>query len=67
MAGRAPHQAPIYTGGWVTELLVAKVWSVDTSRFGPIAFTLGAAFSVLVTLIPPVLVVAAAALTSCKG
>jgi len=56
-----------YTGGWITELLVAKVWSVDTSRFGPIAFTLGAAFSVLVTLIPPVLVVAAAAITSCKG
>jgi hypothetical protein len=30
-----------YTGGWITELLVAKLWSVDTARFGPIAFTLG--------------------------
>ena len=54
-----------YSGGWITELLVAKLWFVDTARFGPIAFTLGIAFSVLVTLIPAVLVVAMAALTSC--
>jgi len=54
-----------YTGGWITELLVAKIWSVDTAKFGPIAFTLGTAFSVLVTLVPAGLVVAAAAITSC--
>jgi len=54
-----------YTGGWVTELLVAKVWSVDTSRFGPIAFTLGTAFSVLLTLMPAGLIVVGAVLTSC--
>lgn len=54
-----------YTGGWITELLVAKLWSVDTARFGPIAFILGTGFSVLVTLVPAGLVVAAAAMTSC--
>jgi hypothetical protein len=54
-----------YTGGWITELVVAKLWSVETSRFGPIAFTLGAAFSVLLTLTPAGLVVAAAAITAC--
>jgi len=56
-----------YTGGWITELMVAKLWSVDTARLGPIAFTLGTAFSVLVTLIPAGLVVAAAMITSCGG
>jgi hypothetical protein len=54
-----------YTGGWITEVVVAKVWSAETTRFGPIAFTLGTAFSVLVTLIPPGLVIVSAAITSC--
>jgi hypothetical protein len=54
-----------YTGGWITELLVAKLWSLDTTRFGPIAFILGTGFSVLVTLIPAGLVVAVAVMTSC--
>jgi hypothetical protein len=54
-----------YTGGWIVELLVARLWSVDTERFGPIAFTLGMAFSVLVTLLPPGLVVLVALITSC--
>lgn len=54
-----------YTGGWITELVVAKFWAVDTARFGPIAFTLGTVFSVLVTLIPAGLVVATAMITSC--
>ena len=54
-----------YTGGWITELLVAKLWAVDTGRFGPIAFILGTALSVLVTLAPAGLVLAVAAITSC--
>ena len=54
-----------YTGGWITELVVARFWRVDTAPFGPIAFALGTAFSVLVTLIPAGLVIAAAAMTSC--
>ena len=54
-----------YTGGWIAELLVAKLWSVDTARFGPIAFILGTGLSVLVTLAPAGLVVVVAAMTSC--
>ena len=56
-----------YTGGWITELLVAKVWHAETPQFGPIAFTLGTAFSVLVALAPAVLVVVSAAHTACRG
>jgi hypothetical protein len=55
-----------YTGGWITELIVAKVWSVETSRFGPIAFTLGTVFSVLLTLAPAGLIVVTAAIFSCR-
>lgn len=56
-----------YTGGWITEVLVARLWAIDTSRFGPIAFTLGTAFSVLLTLALAVLMVAASVITSCMG
>jgi hypothetical protein len=56
-----------YTGGWIVELLVAKVWRVESTRFGPIAFTLGTAFSVLVALAPAGLNLAVAALTRCHG
>ena len=56
-----------YTGGWITELLVARFWGVDTSRFGPIAFSLGTAFSVLVTLVPAGVVIVIAAITACGG
>jgi hypothetical protein len=56
-----------YTGGWITELLVAKLWHADTSRFGPIAFALGTGFSVIITLLPAGLVIAVATITSCRG
>ena len=56
-----------YTGGWITELLVIRLWQADTSRFGPIAYALGTAFSALITLTPAVVILAAAALTSCGG
>jgi hypothetical protein len=54
-----------YTGGWITELLVVKLWQADTSRFGPIAYTLGTALSALITLAPAGVILAAGALTSC--
>ena len=54
-----------YTGGWITELLVARIWRADTSRFGPIAYTLGTAFSALVTLAPAGVTLLVAGLTSC--
>jgi hypothetical protein len=56
-----------YTGGWIVELLVAKAWRVESTRFGPIAFTLGTAFSVLVAFAPAGLNLAVAALTRCHG
>src|SRR2546427_177779 len=56
-----------YTGGWILELLVAKVWRVSTPVFGPIAFTLGTALSVVVTLVPAGLVILLAVFTSCRG
>jgi hypothetical protein len=56
-----------YTGGWIVELLVAKVWRVESPRFGPIAFALGTVFSVLVALAPAGLNLVVAALTRCRG
>jgi hypothetical protein len=56
-----------YTGGWILELLVARMWHVSTPVFGPIAFTLGTALSVVVTLVPAGLVILLAVVTSCRG
>jgi len=56
-----------YTCGWILELLVARLWRVSTPVFGPIAFTLGTAVSVVVTLIPAGLVIFLAVFTSCRG
>jgi hypothetical protein len=56
-----------YTCGWILELLVARVWHVSTPVFGPIAFTLGTAVSVVVTLVPAGLVIFLAIFTSCRG
>lgn len=39
-----------YTGGWITELFVVKVWEESGKSFGEISFTLGFIFSVLLTL-----------------
>ena len=41
-----------YTGGWISEVLVRKVWQERTGAFGQITFTLGLVFSVLITLAP---------------
>jgi hypothetical protein len=56
-----------YTGGWILELLVAKLWHVSTPVFGPIAFTIGTAVTVVVTLVPAGLVILLAAVTACRG
>jgi hypothetical protein len=41
-----------YTGGWISEALVRKIWQERTGAFGQIAFVLGLVFSVLITLAP---------------
>jgi hypothetical protein len=56
-----------YTGGWITELLVARIWHADTKSFGPIAFVLGTTFSALLTLSPALVVLGLALSTSCRG
>ena len=56
-----------YTGGWMTELLIASLWRAGTSRFAPIAFALGTGFSVLVTVVPAAAAVVFAVATSYRG
>ena len=56
-----------YTGGWILEVAVVKLWRVDTLHFGPIAFALGTALFVLITLFPAAAVVTVATVTSCQG
>jgi hypothetical protein len=45
-----------YTGGWVAELLVQKVWPGKGNAFGRISFFLVLVFSILLTLAPGVLI-----------
>ena len=41
-----------YTGGWVVEIVVRKIWGERAGAFGEISFALGLVFSVLLTLVP---------------
>jgi hypothetical protein len=41
-----------YTGGWVAELLVRRVWAGEADNFATLMFTLGIWFAAVVTLIP---------------
>lgn len=45
-----------FTGGWVAELIVQKVWPEEGHAFGKISFFLGLIFSILLTLFPGALV-----------
>jgi hypothetical protein len=45
-----------YTGGWVAELLVRKIWPEQANAFGKISFFLGLIFSILLTLVPGIVV-----------
>ena len=44
-----------FTGGWLTELAVRKVWPDEADRFATFSFSLGLIFSVLLTLSPGIL------------
>lgn len=46
-----------YTGGWLVELIVRKVWPEEGKSFGTISFTMGLLFSLILTLLPGILVV----------
>ena len=45
-----------FTGGWLTELIVRRVWPQEADRFATTSFSLGLLFSVLLTLAPAILV-----------
>ncbi len=48
-----------YTGDWVAELVVRRLWGPAAGAFSEIAFALGIAVSVLLTLSPVILAAAA--------
>jgi hypothetical protein len=45
-----------YTGGWVSELLVRKIWPEQATAFGKISFFMGLSFSILLTLVPGIVI-----------
>ena len=51
-----------FAGGWIAELVVRHTWPDESERLATLSFTLGLAFAVVVTLMPPVIVAALAAL-----
>jgi len=44
-----------FTGGWLTEIVVRKIWPREADRFAITSFSLGLIFSVLLTLTPGIL------------
>jgi hypothetical protein len=44
-----------FTGGWIAEILVRKLWRERAGAFAQISFALGVAFSILLTLAPAAL------------
>lgn len=48
-----------FTGGWIVELIIRKVWPTQADRFATLTFSLGLVFSVLLTLTPAIIVGAA--------
>ena len=41
-----------YTGGWIAELIIRKLWPHEAERFAQSSFFLGVVLSVLLTLAP---------------
>ena len=52
-----------YTGGWIAELIVLRVWRKDGKVFGKTSFRLGVMFSVALTFLPGVLVATVGAIS----
>jgi hypothetical protein len=48
-----------FTGGWVTELIVRRIWPREADRFATLTLSLGTIFSVVLTLAPAVVIGAA--------
>jgi hypothetical protein len=45
-----------FTGGWLVELIVRKLWPREADRFATLTFSLGLIFSVFLTLVPAIVV-----------
>lgn len=44
-----------FTGGWIIELIIRKIWPHEADRFATLSFSLGLTFSILLTLTPAIL------------
>lgn len=49
----------LFTGGWLSELVVRQLWPQEADRFATLSFTLGLQFSVLLTITPAILIAGA--------
>ena len=45
-----------FTGGWLAELVIRKIWPREADRFASTSFALGLVFSVLLTLTPGIVI-----------
>jgi hypothetical protein len=45
-----------FTGGWLAELVLRKIWPGEADRFATLTFSVGLVFSVLLTLAPGIVV-----------
>lgn len=52
----------LFTGGWIAEIVVRKLWPQEADRFASLSFSLGLQFAVWLTLAPVVLMGAVALL-----
>jgi len=49
----------LYTGGWITELVIRAIWPEQADRFATLTLSFGLVLTILVTLLPGVVVLAA--------
>lgn len=45
-----------YTGGWIAELVIRRLWPRESDSFASLSHTLGVAFAVILTLFPAFIV-----------
>ena len=45
-----------FTGGWLAELIVRKIWPNEADRFSTLSLSLGLIFSILLTLAPGIVI-----------
>jgi hypothetical protein len=45
-----------FTTGWVAELIIRKLWPIQSDRFATLTYSLGVTFSVLLTVAPGIVV-----------